>query len=284
VYYGLLGMPATLAEIRQSVGLPGALDPFAQEARRAAMRNSRVLRPGGNLRVVDRYSTGVGTSGSYWEALQVETSAFLADPLHVQPDVQRLILFTLPNDLLAFAVTDASGARQGTAELVLDTNRDDFVATVVDSCSNCHAQGAIPADDDGGAAIASRPDLFDPEVVAAYRAAPTAEEVAAQFQADSAIYLDAVENTGASRVGGDPVSSNLYRFRLDVDPDTAAADLLVPPALLSARSAELPELLPLAVGLQVSRQQLGVAYARAYCVLHAGDENPPTAAFCAQAD
>jgi hypothetical protein len=284
VYYGLLGMPDTLTGIRQAVGLPGELDPLAQNARRAAVRTSRVLRPAGNLRVIDRYSIGAGTSGSYWEALQVETSAFLADPLHVQPDVQRLILFTLPNDLLAFAITDASGARQGTAELVLDTNRDDFVATVVESCSNCHAQGPIPADDDGGAIITSRPDLFDPEVVAAYRAAPTAEEAAAQVQADSALYLDAVERSGVSRVEGDPVSRHLYRFRADVDPDTAAADLLVAPALLSARTAELPELLPLAVGLLVSRQQLGAAYARAYCVLHAGDENPPAAAFCAQAD
>ncbi len=285
VYYGLLAMPATLAELRQAAGLPVALDPFAQQARRSAVRYSRVLRPGGNLRVVDRYSIAAGTAGSYWEALQIETGEFLADPLHAQPDVQRLIMFTLPNDLFAFAVTDASGARQGTAELVLDTNRDDFAANVLDSCSNCHAQGPIPAIDDGGAAILSRPDLFDPEVVAAYRAAPTDAEAAVQAQADSALYLDAVERGGASRDGGDPLSRVFYRFSADLDSEAAAADLLVSPALLEARVGELaPGLLPFAIDLLMSRQQFGAAFASAYCVLHATDDNPPSDAFCAEAD
>jgi hypothetical protein len=276
VYYALLGVPATLGELRQSVGLPGELEPLEDGALRTAMHFSRILRPAGNLRVLDRYSIPAPSGGSYWEASHVDAGVFLADPLNVQADVQRLIAFTLPNGMLAFAATNALGERIGVPELVLDTNRDDFAATVPTSCNNCHAQGFIPATDDARAVILASPELFDDSVVAAYEASPTDAERAEVIQADSEVVLGALERAGGSGDGGDPISQRFFVFIRDVTLESAAADLLVTPDLLLARIRELDAgLLPLALDLSLSRERFGELFAGAFCSLHAADENPP---------
>jgi hypothetical protein len=279
-YYELLGIPATLAELRTSVGLPAELDPVASHAVRAATGHSRVLRPGGNLRTIDGYAIENGTAGSYWEALQIDAAAYLADPLHVQPDAQRLIIFTLPNDLFAFAIVDAAGQRQSVAELVLDTNRDDFTATISASCQNCHAQGLIPFVDDAGAAILSNPESFPPDVVATVASGPDDSERAQQILDDSDLYRAALQRAGVEGQA-DPISSVYLGFVQEVDLETAAADLLVNPEALRARLPELAaDLRSLGVGLRLSRERFGELYASTYCSLHAGDENPPAAAAC----
>lgn len=278
LYYALAGIPSTLGELREKVGLSAELDPFQDGVPRAATSRSRVLRAQGNLRAVDRYST---PDGSYYEALQIESTALLADPLHVQPDVQRLIAYDLPNGLLAFAVVDGEGNRQTVGEGLLDTNRDDFTGTVSVSCSNCHAQGLIPVDDEIRAAVLDNQDLFSAEVVSAYAQGPDGEERAAIFQADSDRFAEALEAVGLSGGGSDPISSAFFRSAQQLEAASAAAELLVTPETLRARLSDLPAaLLPLGVGLLVSRAQFDGAYAAAFCTLHADDENPPAAATC----
>lgn len=282
LYYALLGVPATLGELRASVGLPSALDPAANGALRTGVARSRILRTNGEFRVIDRYSIGSGSAGTYWEAAKLDVGVFLADPLRVQPEVQRLIMYSLPNDLFAFAIYDAAGQRRAGAELVLDTNRDDFTAHVIDSCANCHAQGVLPALDDAGQAILSHPDQFEPEVVSAYADAPSDSERQLLFASDSEPYLEALASVGVSPQGGDPLVLRLFAARFPASLDSAAADLLVTPEQLEARLGELPpELRPLGVELEVSPARFAEHYRAAYCVLHAGDANPPAAAACA---
>jgi hypothetical protein len=58
--------------------------------------------------------------------------------------------------------------------------------------------------------------------------------------------------------------------------------LLVSAQELRSRLDQLaPEFVALAVNLKLSRAQFSKLYAGAYCVLHAADDNPPPAAFCA---
>jgi hypothetical protein len=275
VYYALADIPPTLGELREQVGLPAALDPFRDGLPRAATSRSRVLRAQGNMRALDRYAIDAGT---YFEALQIETTALLADPLHVQPDAQRLIIFNLPNGLSAFAVMDAAGNRQAEAELLLDTNHDDFQGRVLISCTNCHAQGLIPLTDELRPAFVDNADLFPDDVVEAYLDGPDDEQRFELFQEDARPHLDALERAGVGAEGGDPISGQFFEVAQEVDSTFAAADLLVSPETLRARLSELPEaLLPLGVGLRVSRAQFGAAYASAFCVLHANDANPPSA-------
>jgi hypothetical protein len=276
VYYGLLGMPGTLAEVRESVGLPGELEPQEAGALRTALLFSRILRPAGNVRVIDRYAIPTRALGTYWEASPMDAGAFLSDPLNLQLDVQRLIAFTLPNGLLAFAIANPLGEIIGQGDLVLDTNRDDFTATVNASCANCHAMGFIPATDDVRAAILESPELFDPTVVDALESSPTDEDRAEQMQADSDVYLAALERAGVSATGGDPISQRFFEFSADVDLEGAAADLLVSADELQARIGELDRaLLPLALGLTLSRERFGELFGVAFCGLHVEDENPP---------
>jgi hypothetical protein len=275
LYYALTGIPATLGELREQVGLPAALDPFRDGLPRAATSRSRVLRAQGNMRSIDRYSID---DGSYFEALQIQTTALLADPLHVQPDVQRLVLFNLPNGLSAYAVMDAAGNRQSEAELLLDTNHDDFQGRVLISCTNCHAQGLIPLTDELRPAIVDNADLFANDVVEAYSSGPDAEQRAELFQSDAQRHLQALERAGVAAEFADPISAQFFEVAQEVDSSVGAADLLVSPETLRERLAELPpELLPLGVGLRVSRAQFGAAYASAFCTLHADDANPPSA-------
>jgi hypothetical protein len=274
VYYALANIPPTLAELREQVGLPGELDPFRDGLPRAATSRSRVLRARGDMRAIDRYDIDAGT---YYEALQIETTELLADPLHVQPEAQRLILFNLPNGLSAFAIMDAAGNRRETAELLLDTNLRDFQGRVLISCSNCHAQGLIPMDDELLPAIVDNADLFASDVVDAYSNGPSAEQRFELFQADGQRHLDGLEGAGLDARGGDPIATLFFDIDQELDSIYGAADLLVSPETLRARLAELPPaLLPLGVGLRVSREQFGAAYAAAFCTLHTGDENPPS--------
>lgn len=276
MYYALLGVPATLGELRELVGLPGELDPQQGGALRTALQFSRVLRSRGNLRLLDRYPTSWGT---YWEAAQVDTAAYLGDPLAIQPEAQRLLMFSLPNGLFGFAVTDAAGQRQVAAELVLDTNRDDFTATVLTSCTNCHASGLIRALDSGRSIILEHSDRFPVEVVDAEAAEPSEQARFALMEADSEAYIAAVDRSGGVRNGPDPIAAAFFGREVELDLTAAASELLVAPAELGVRIDELPPaLLPLALGAHVSRAQLDAVYAESYCVLHAGDENPPRCA------
>ena len=278
LYYALANVPPTLGELRQRAGLSAELDPFGDGLPRVATSRSRVLRAQGNLRAIDRYAT---PNGTYWEALQIDASQLLADPLRIQPDAQRLIMFNLPNGLFAFAVMDAAGNRQGSAELLLDTNRADFTGTVLTSCTNCHASGLIPATDELRPAVLGNPDLFTAEEVAAYSSGPDEVERATLFETDTQRYLDALEGAGVASEGGDPIAGLAVEVEQEVSAEVAAGDLFVTRETLRARLSELPpELLPLGVGLLVSRAQLGAAYARAFCTLHANDANPPAAATC----
>jgi hypothetical protein len=282
LYYALLGVPGTLAEVRQSVGLPSELDPRSAGGSRLATDVSRVLGEEGELVAIDRYAIDAGSAGSYFEVFLVDTVALLADPLRLQPAVERQIMFSLPNDLHGFAVTDAAGSLANDA-IVLDTNLDFARARVFDSCANCHSQGLIPAEDVVGPAILSRPDLFSEELVAAYRAAPSNEETAAQFAADSQVFQQAVERATGAIFGGDPIATRRFALGINVGLDRVAAELLVTPEQLEANIGELaPELLPLVLGLNLSFEQVSAVYAEAFCDLHAGDENPPDAAFCAR--
>jgi hypothetical protein len=176
---------------------------------------------------------------------------------------------------------DARGQRQTVGERVLDTNRDDFTATISTSCQNCHAQGLIPFVDDARVAILSNPESFPSDVVAAIAGGPAEVERAQQIQDDSDLFAAALQRAGVDVQGGDPISNVYFGFVHDVDLETAAADLLVTPAALRARLPELaPELRPLGVGLGLSRERFGELYASTYCSLHGGDENPPAAAAC----
>jgi hypothetical protein len=278
LYYTLLGVPNTLGELRASVGLPSELDPLAAGAIRRSTTASRILRNQGDLRAVDRYEIEVGSAGTYFEGFRVGTVEFLADPLHVQPAVEREIIFSLPNGLLGFAVTDAAGELSSDAGFP-DTNHNDFRARVLDSCSNCHAFGLIPIRDDVGPLVLGRPDLFSEEVVAAYRDASSDEESIAQLAADSEPYQQAVERATGSPVSSDPISARIAGLDQELTLPRAAADLLVPTEQLEAAAGEL---VPFALGLTLSYPQFSSAYAAVFCSLHAADDNPPDAAFCAR--
>jgi hypothetical protein len=278
LYYALLGVPDTLGALRASVGLPSELDPPAAGAIRRATTASRVVQNMGDLRAVDRYETRVGSGGTYFEGFRVGTVEFLSDPLHVQPAVEREVIFSLPNGLLGFAVTDAAGELSSDASFP-DTNHIDFRARVFDSCGNCHAFGLIPIRDNVGPLILGRPDLFSEEVVAAYRAAPSDDESIAQLAADSEPYQQAVERATGSPVSSDPISARMAGLTQELSLATAAADLLVPTEQLEAAAGEL---VPFALGLTLSHAQFSSAYAAVFCSLHAADDNPPDAAFCAR--
>lgn len=282
LYYAFLAVPPTLGELRQLVGLPSVLDPLDDGATRTAAQYSRIVRQTGGVRVIDRYPIATGTAGTYHEATMVDAGTFFADPLHVQESAQRLISFSLPNDLMGFAVTDAAGVRQGVPDRVLDTNMEDARARVPISCGNCHANGRIPATDFARDAVLDHPAQFSPEVVAAYQASLNEDQRYAQFAADSAPYLKALEQSTGESQGGDPISSVWFSSDQEVDLARAAAELLVSPDVLGSRLDELaPELIPLGLGLGLAPAQFSGAYAAAYCVLHADDDNPPAPAFCA---
>jgi hypothetical protein len=261
-YYALLGVPDTLGALRQSLGLPAVLDPSGNGALRVATAHSRVVQLPETVRVVDRYATGVGSAGGYWEALPVDAASYSADPLHAQPDVERLIMFRLPNDLLGFAAMDASGTRTATSEVVFDSIAADFESRVVASCTGCHVFGPIPLPGDIDGVLSE-------------------EELEQIFEAEVQSYGEAVARTGHPGQGLDQISRWTRAFNEDLLLDAVASELWVEPRLLAERAIELGlAFRALSAGLPISREQFGSVYASALCTLQAGAENHPVAAEC----
>jgi hypothetical protein len=135
--------------------------------------------------------------------------------------------------------------------------------------------------DDIRDAVLDNPDAFPDEVVSAYQSGPTAEQSAAIFDEDSAVYGRAQERAGHPGQGTDGISFRTGAFERDVTLEAAASELLVAPEVLTAHLAELdPALRALTFGLGLSREEFGRIYKSALCTLQAGSENRPVASEC----
>jgi serine/threonine-protein kinase len=146
LYEDFLQLPRTLKELETLLGVDSAANVAGFNAVRAGMVTSGVSR---NNRVVERHETKYG---AYWKSYDFQTSQgtdnIFNDLINLQPAGGEMI-FTLPNGLQAYFITNGKGERIDSAptSIVVDSNASDRTVRNGLSCMRCHERGMIPATD-----------------------------------------------------------------------------------------------------------------------------------------
>ncbi len=140
LYEDFLQLPRTIKELETLLGVDSAADLANSKAVRAGMLQSGVSR---NNRVVERHE---GKYGAYWKSFDFQSSQgsdnIFSDLINLKPAGGEMI-FTLPNGLQAYYITNAKGERIDSAPtaVVTDVNASDKTVRNGLSCMRCHERG-----------------------------------------------------------------------------------------------------------------------------------------------
>lgn len=140
LYEDLLQLPFELAQLEQKLGVDSAANLRDGTARRAGVTISGVSR---NNRVVERHPS---VYGAYWKSFDYSsnrgTENMFHDPIQLSP-IGGEMVFTLPNGLNGYLVTDAVGNRIEVAPTSIVTDKFSEDKTVRNglSCMRCHENG-----------------------------------------------------------------------------------------------------------------------------------------------
>lgn len=140
LYEDLLQLPFELTELESQLQVDSQISIRDGLARRAGMTVSGVSR---NNRVVERHASA---NGSYWKSYDFSSNVgrqnMFHDPVNLNPAGGEM-LFSLPNGLQAYFVTDGVGRRIDAAPtaIVADKFAGDKTVRNGLSCMRCHDQG-----------------------------------------------------------------------------------------------------------------------------------------------
>ena len=224
LYHDLLSLPLTDREletrlevdvIRNLVNAPGV------RVWRAGTNNSGVSN---NNRVIERHTSRYG---AYWKSYDfagsVGTQNIFTHPLSFTHDGGEVI-FNLPNGLQAYYVTNASGFRLDDAPINIVSNPAASDPTVRNglSCFGCHTEGMKTFEDEVRSVIESNATpVYDK--AQALRLYVQQSEIDALLQEDTDRYRVALEATGGTFGGIEPISRFHEVFQGTVDASYAAA-------------------------------------------------------------
>ncbi len=258
LYEDFLQLPVELAELesRLDVDAQHNLDSF--RAVRAGMTVSGVSR---NNRVVERHPSA---HGAYWKSFDFGSSRgqqnMFRDPIHLQPDGGEMI-FSLPNGLQAYFITDSKGVRieEAPTTIVTDKFSDDKVVRNGLACMRCHDQGMKGFVDDIRPAVEKLPGsgTFDSRAVLSLY--PTHEQMKSMVDLDGKRFMQSLEQALGKPQQTEPlipVSRRFLEYPLQLN--GVAAEVGLADAEVLKSSFRLPQfaslgLLPLATGGSVRR-------------------------------
>jgi len=224
LYHDLLSFPLIDREletrlevdvVRNITNAPGV------DVWRAGTNNSGVSN---NNRVIERHTSRYG---AYWKSYDfagsVGTQNIFTHPLSFTHDGGEVI-FNLPNGLQAYYVTNASGFRLDEAPISIVSNPAASDPTVRNglSCFGCHTEGMKTFEDEMRPVIeSSATPAYDK--AQALRLYVEQSEMDALLQEDTDRYRGALEATGGTFGGIEPISRFHEVFQGPVDAAYAAA-------------------------------------------------------------
>jgi hypothetical protein len=279
LYYGLVGIPATRAELELNVGVDFAGDD-AQEI---------TIRAGANIDgrdfIAQRNVQSVGGLG-YWQVADfgLRQGGIFDDPLGDLRG-EREVVYHLPNGLFGFALFDANGARLEESSVLFDNSLNDLAYVVARSPLRRYGQGFAFEDQlrqdvldnliDYGQ-IAEISDLLDRY--------PSGADLQDIIAADNALYAAALARAGVPLNASEPISSVLDQFDEDVDLAVVGGDLLFPADRLAPEVPRLdPALSGLDNGFGVDRGDWQALYVNTLCITSVANENRPADQVCIDA-
>jgi mono/diheme cytochrome c family protein len=287
LYYSMLRLPLTVAELQQSLGV----------AQNGKVWTAGVVNSGVSFsnRIVRRR---VSEFGAFWESADFASSneekkniqSYPLAPDPASPELAEFehapdggeYIFSLPNGLHGYLITDNFGVviEEAPQNIVFDRN-DPYNGAVRSGrkCSKCHANGINPVVDEVRDYVVNSPDFPEAvktKVMAEY---PTVAEFGEIVASDREAFLAARSAIGIppSVEGNDsvPISFLADSFQASVDIDRVAADFGLPLEILRA-AIESSEILrtslgPILVdGGDVKREVFRDVFPVAVCVMGLG--------------
>jgi mono/diheme cytochrome c family protein len=246
LYHSILGIPETDDELENLLRINVSSNIDQEKVVRAGFNRSGISR---NNRMIERHESPYG---SYWKSYDFSGNTgkqnLFAYPLG--PDGKNAfvhaggeIIFTLPNGLLGFMLTDHAGRRidKGPTEIVSDLQRPDRAVVNGISCLSCHYGGPIPKADEVRDVVMANRKAFDESdrILAMYAGT---EAVSRLVEQDARKFTAALEKLEIRRVSkaGEPISSMSMRFEGELDCRMAAAELGLTASELSERLPATP--------------------------------------------
>ena len=278
LYYGLLGIPEDVdGFILDDLQIDVAANRVDEEAIRAGLGGTGV----GRLEfLAERHEIGTRV-GVLWQIFSDEdgAQALIDDPLGTPPSEERELAFTLPNGLLAHVLADAVGQRIDDSALTLDTDVNNFRATIAHSYTKFRAQGVEPTDllrD-----IALNDPRFDVEEKERIRNIyPSAGELARIVDDDRILPASALARLNLDIDDRDPIDATFLEFDRDVDADTAAGELFIPTEELLANLNILDPAMAVLDGGRLDRQDFDALYLDSLCIIAVVNENTVDPSLC----
>jgi len=279
LYHGLVGVPATRAELEQDLGVDFAADDL----------QGITIRAGANIDgrdfIAQRNEQPVGGL-FYWQVADfgLRQGGIFDAPLGDLRG-EREVLFSLPNGLLGFALFGANGARLEESSVLSDEGREDGVYRVAASPLRRYARGFAFEDQVREDVLENLIDYAEnndiDELLTVYPDADTLELI---IDGDNDLYASALARAGVPQNAGEPISAVLDQFAEDVDLADVGGDVLFPPDVLAGEVNRLdPALSGLDNGFRVDRDDWAALYVNTLCITSVAQENRPVDQVCIDA-
>ena len=253
LYHDILNLPETDLVLEERLGVDVADNINNAPGRlvwRAGFNDSGVST---NNRVVERHSS---IYGAYWKSYDFAASVGRKDiytfPTAFDHDGGEVV-FSLPNGLQAYYLSDAQGNRLDVAPIEIVSNPSASEPSVKNglSCIGCHDQGMKEFTDTVRQAIEQTPDpLYDKEhALRLYTEQAVMDRLIEQ---DAQRYQNALRQTGGTIGGIEPVQRFHEQYHKRVDVHYAAATLGLQTETLILKIQEITDLQALGMNVLVS--------------------------------
>ncbi|MEN9554633.1 MAG: hypothetical protein RLZZ232_919 [Planctomycetota bacterium] len=254
LYHQVLRIPDTEKELELLLHVDAPANIEQEKIVRAGFNRSGVSR---NNRLIERHEIAYG---AYWKSYDFAANTgrqnlfeYPEGPVGdqaFQHDGGELI-FTLPNGLQGYMLSDGSGARldSGPTAIVSDPATHDRTVINGVSCFSCHFAGIIRKEDEIRPFLEINSDAFDN--VGYLRAIyPGQSTLDGHYKSDGQAYLKTLSQLGITNTSraGEPVSSMSQRFQAEIPTNMAAAEFGLTQAEFLKRMERLPGL-PRALGI-----------------------------------
>lgn len=249
LYHDILRLPEQEKQLERMVRVDLMENLKQERVARSGFNSSGVSR---NNRLVERHEqSGVVYWRSYDFAGNTGRQNLFAHPLGPSDDLQSFacdggeVIFTLPNGLHAYFLTDNTGRRldKGPTTIVSDPKRPDRAVENGISCMSCHARGLIDKADQVLPHVRKNPEAFTRLAIEQIEALyPPQDKFSALIREDTKRFQEAVAKTGAPLSRTEPIVALALRFEAELDLNLAAAEAGLRPGELLQTLERFPHL------------------------------------------
>jgi hypothetical protein len=271
LYHALLRLPSSEAGLESLLEVRVRDDIARAAVVRVGFSSSGVSQ---NNRLIERHSTRFGP---YWRSYDFASNVgprnLFERPLTFVHDGGEHI-FSLPNGLFGYLLTDARGGRidRAPTAIVRDVRRPDGAVENGLSCMGCHARGFIPKVDQVGRAVRASETGFDArERRLVDRLHPEGGAVQGLFELDTRRFLASLDELEVKVDEEEPVTRVALAYERDLDAARCAQELGVTPGALSRVLERGPESMgPLRLKGTVKRDAFVAVFPVLVARLHLG--------------